>query len=375
MSPSCPGLLRTEPAEVPQHIPHARVDAGTARVCFRDLVLEIRVIQRPHLLRQVRREHLARRGEPVTVVGEGRFGDGRAAAVACNEVREVFQVRPHAAADEDGVARTSGIQVLDDGEKAGCRSDPHPRYCTSGPSGASSNALRPPNSFCSVPPILSARLPSCKQALATCSATNGEVNISVAAKTVPSSTKNRAKRISAFSSLRRLRSRSPASTFSSTGENTLRQGGLSSTRRRMAALPNRWGTSPSSVNSRSVLPDAFRTAFRTRSRSPSIVFAPGVSRGGAGGSRINPRVGIRMDRLLLSNALYMRYPGCGISNTPTSERTAIRATASYGTGRSKSRKKFGEPSGWRFGDASAGVPVGADQPILRSAVIWPARSA
>jgi hypothetical protein len=71
-----------------------------------------------------------------------------------------------------------------------------------------------------------------------------------------------------------------------------------------------------------------------------------------------------MDRLLVSNA-----------NTPASERTAIRATASYGTGRSKSRKKFGEPSGWRFGDASVGVPVGADQPILRSAVIWPARSA
>src|ERR1017187_2954997 len=236
MSPSCPGLLRTELAEVPQHVPHARVDAGTARVCFRDLVLEVRIIQCAQLLRQVRREHLARRSEPVTVVGEGRFGDGRAAAVARNEIREVLQVRPHAAADEDGVARASGVQVLDDGEKAGCRSDPHPRYCTSGSSRASSNEVRPPNSFCRTRPYSSARLPTCGHACVTGSATNGAAKTSAATMTRPSAAKNRAKRISAFISLRRSRSRSLISKPSRTGENILTHRGPSSTRTNTAAL-------------------------------------------------------------------------------------------------------------------------------------------
>src|ERR1039457_1059337 len=69
------------------------------------------------------------------------------------------------------------------------RDEPH-RYCTSVPSGASSNALRPPNSFCSVPPISSASVPTCRQALATCSATNGGTNISAATMTLPSTAKN-----------------------------------------------------------------------------------------------------------------------------------------------------------------------------------------
>ena len=72
--------------------------------------------------------------------------------------------------------------------------EPHP-YCTSTPSAPSSNALRPPNSFCSIPPNSSARLPTTTQARFTCSATNGATNISAATMTLPSTTKNRARRV------------------------------------------------------------------------------------------------------------------------------------------------------------------------------------
>lgn len=107
-------------------------------------------------------------------------------------------------------------------------------------------------------------------------------------------------------------------------------------------------------NSRSAFPDPSRIASRTSFRSPSAVSSRGFSGGGAGSSRFSPSVGTRIVRCFLSNASYMRDPGCGISNTSVSARTAIRAASAHGTGRSKSRKKFGEP----------GDPVGDDQILI-----------
>src|SRR5450830_294188 len=125
MSPSRLRRLRVGAPQLAQGGPHAHVDVGALRVLLPDLVLEIRVVQRAHVLREVGREHLTRCGQPVAIVEVGRPGDGRPVAVARDEVGEVVEILAHAAADEESLVRCFRVSVLDDGKKTSRRNDPH----------------------------------------------------------------------------------------------------------------------------------------------------------------------------------------------------------------------------------------------------------